>query len=103
MSPARQSAPESAQKVTQKRLLRLARRVLIDRQPGSSSQDKQGDTNMKKLLMVAASLMVVANVQAESFEIGVEMTPMVASKQVVAKADSRFDNYALENVAAGGQ
>ena len=57
---------------------------------------------MKKLLIIAASLMVVANVQAEeSMEIGVEMTP-VETKQV-AKADSRFDNYAIENSAAGGQ
>ena len=57
---------------------------------------------MKKLLIIAASLMVVANVQAEdSMEIGVEMTP--ETKQVVAKSDSRFDNYAIENSAAGGQ
>ena len=58
---------------------------------------------MKSLLIIAASLMVVANVQAEdSMEIGVEMTPMTATK-VVAKSDSRFDNYAIENSAAGGQ
>ena len=62
---------------------------------------------MKKLLIVVASLMVVANVQAEdSLEIGVEMTPIVKEvpKKVAAqKSDSRFDNYALENIAAGGQ
>ena len=59
---------------------------------------------MKKLLIVAASLMVVANVHAEdSLEIGVEMTPMVKQEKVVAKSDSRFANYALENIAAGGQ
>jgi hypothetical protein len=57
---------------------------------------------MKKLLIVAASLMVIANVQAEeSLEIGVEMTPVV--KQEKAKSDSRFDNYAIENSAAGSQ
>jgi len=68
------------------------------------SQGKQGETNMKKLLIVAASLMVVANVQAEeSMEIGVEMTPLSKQVQVVAKSDSRFANYALENIAAGGQ
>jgi hypothetical protein len=55
---------------------------------------------MKKLLIVAASLMVVANVHAEdSMEIGVEMTPVV--KQEAAKSDPRFDNYAIENSAAG--
>lgn len=59
---------------------------------------------MKKLLIVAASLMVVANVQAEeSLEIGVDMTPMAKQEQVVAKSDTRFANYALENIAAGGQ
>jgi hypothetical protein len=59
---------------------------------------------MKKLLIVAASLMVVANVQAEeSLEIGVDATPIVKQEKVVAKSDSRFDNYALENIAAGGQ
>jgi hypothetical protein len=58
---------------------------------------------MKKLLIVAASLMVVANVHAEeSLEIGVEMTPVVV-KQEKAKSDSRFDNYAIENSAAGSQ
>ena len=58
---------------------------------------------MKKLLIVAASLMVVANVQAEeSMEIGVEMTPVVQQK-VAARSDARFDNYAIENSAAGGQ
>ncbi|HEY2336140.1 MAG TPA: hypothetical protein VGI18_02100 [Burkholderiales bacterium] len=57
---------------------------------------------MKKLLIVAASLMVIANVHAEeSLEIGVEMTPVV--KQEKAKSDSRFDNYAIENSAAGSQ
>jgi len=59
---------------------------------------------MKKLLIVAASLMVVANVHAEeSLEIGVEMTPVVKQEKVVAKSDSRFDNYAIENSAAGSQ
>jgi hypothetical protein len=56
-------------------------------------------------MIVAASLMIVANAQAEQqFEISVEMTPVVAEKQTVAaKSDERFTNYALENVAAGGQ
>ena len=60
---------------------------------------------MKNLMIVAASLMIVANAQAEQqFEISVEMTPVVAQKQTVAaKSDERFTNYALENVAAGGQ
>jgi hypothetical protein len=53
---------------------------------------------MKNLMIVAASLMIVANVQAEEMEIGVEMTPMVESKQAAtAKSDERFANYALEN------
>ena len=57
---------------------------------------------MKTLLIVAASLMIVANVHAEeSLEIGVEMTPVV--KQEKAKSDARFDNYAIENSAAGAQ
>ena len=60
---------------------------------------------MKSLMIVAASLMIVANAQAEQqFEISVEMTPVVEQKQpVAAKSDERFANYALENVAAGGQ
>ena len=59
---------------------------------------------MKSLMMIAASLMIVANAQAEQFEIGVEMTPVVEQKQVVtAKSDERFSNYSIENVAAGGQ
>ena len=59
---------------------------------------------MKKLLIVAASLMVVANVHAEeSLEIGVDATPMVKQEKVVAKADSRFDNYALENILRGAR
>ena len=60
---------------------------------------------MKNLMIVAASLMIVANAQAEQqFEISVEMTPVVAEKQIVAaKSDARFANYALENIAAGGQ
>ena len=56
---------------------------------------------MKNLMIVAASLMIVANVQAEEMEIGVEMTPMVESKQAAtAKSDERFANYALENSAS---
>jgi hypothetical protein len=60
---------------------------------------------MKNLMIVAASLMIAANAQAEQqFEISVEITPVVAQKQTVAaKSDERFANYALENVAAGGQ
>jgi hypothetical protein len=59
--------------------------------------------NMKKI-MIAASLMFVATAQAnETMEIGVDMTPMAKEQQVVvAKSDSRFANYALENIAAGG-
>jgi len=61
---------------------------------------------MKKIMIAAASLMFVATAQAEQqFEIQVEMTPIVKEqKKVVAgKSDERFANYALENVAAGGQ
>ena len=59
---------------------------------------------MKKIIIAAASLMFVATAQAEQFEIGVEITPMVKEQTVVAaKSDQRFADYALENVAAGGQ
>jgi hypothetical protein len=60
---------------------------------------------MKNLMIVAASLMIVANAQAEQqFEISVEITPVVAEKQTAAaKSDERFGDYALENAAAGGQ
>ena len=60
---------------------------------------------MKQILIVAASLMFVANVQAEEMlEIGVDVTPMAKQERVVAaKSDARFENYALENAAAGGQ
>jgi len=60
---------------------------------------------MKKIIIAAASLMFVATAQAEQqFEIGVDITPMVKEQTVVAaKSDERFANYALENVAAGGQ
>jgi hypothetical protein len=62
---------------------------------------------MKKIMIIAAaSLMFVATAQAEDqFEIQVEMTPIVKEqkKVVAAKSDDRFANYALENVAAGGQ
>jgi hypothetical protein len=62
---------------------------------------------MKKLTIAAASLLFVACAQASqpeySMEIGVDVTPIVAKQVVVSKTDSRFDNYALENVAAGGQ
>ena len=58
---------------------------------------------MKKIV-IAASLMFVANAQAnDTMEIGVEMTPMTKQEQVVAKSDTRFANYALENSAAAGQ
>jgi hypothetical protein len=60
---------------------------------------------MKKIIIAAASLMFVATAQAEQqFEIGVDITPMVKEQKVVAaKSDERFADYALENVAAGGQ
>ena len=60
---------------------------------------------MKQILIVAASVMIVANVQAEEMlEIGVDVTPMAKQERVVAaKSDARFENYALENAAAGGQ
>ena len=58
---------------------------------------------MKKIVIVA-SLMFAASAQAQTqsqqmMEIGVDMTPIAAEKAVVAK----YDNYALENIAAGGQ
>ena len=56
---------------------------------------------MKSLMIVAASLMIVANAQAEEMDLAVEMTPMVESKQpAAAKSDERFANYALENSAS---
>jgi hypothetical protein len=62
---------------------------------------------MKKLTIAAASLMFAASAQASqpeySIEIGVVVTPIVAKQVLVSKTASRFDNYALENVAAGGQ
>jgi hypothetical protein len=63
---------------------------------------------MKKIVIVAASLMFAGFAQAEDvMMVEVEMTPIVkeAPKGAVktAKSDSRFDNYALENIAAGGQ
>ena len=61
---------------------------------------------MKNIMIAAASLMFVATAQAEQqFEIQVEMTPIVKEqrKAVAAKSDERFANYALENIAAGGQ
>jgi hypothetical protein len=57
---------------------------------------------MKKIV-IAASLMFVATAQASEMEIGVEMTPVAKQEQVVAKSDARFESYALENSAAGGQ
>jgi hypothetical protein len=58
---------------------------------------------MKKIV-IAASLMFAVTAQAnESMEIGVDVTPMAKQEQVVAKSDARFENYALENSAAGGQ
>jgi hypothetical protein len=98
-------SPESAQKVTQNGWFGLAHAVHIGKatrltEPGNL----KGEMNMKKLLIVAASLMFAVTAQAEDqFEIGVEMTPMVKQQKVVAKSDARFDNYALENAAAGGQ
>ena len=60
---------------------------------------------MKKL-MIVASLMFVASAQAQTqseqmMEIGVDVTPIVAEKAVLAKYES--PDYALENIAAGGQ
>jgi hypothetical protein len=57
-----------------------------------------------KNLMIVASLMFAATAQAQTqseqmMEIGVDMTPIAAEKAIVAK----YDNYALENIAAGGQ
>ena len=61
---------------------------------------------MKKL-MIVASLMFAASAQAQTqseqmMEIGVDVTPIVAQKAVVAVV-TKYDNYALENIAAGGQ
>jgi hypothetical protein len=61
---------------------------------------------MKKIVIAAASLMLVANAHAAQPEYGlveVDMTPIVEKPAVVAKWDSRFGPYALENAAAGGQ
>lgn len=52
----------------------------------------------------AKGVTVAANVQPEGpLEIGVEMTPPITEQVGVTKFDSRFPNYALENIAAGGQ
>jgi len=63
---------------------------------------------MKKITIAVASLMIAATAQASQPEytlVEVEMTPMaeVQKPVVVAKWDSRFGAYALENAAAGGQ
>jgi hypothetical protein len=61
---------------------------------------------MKKIVIAAASLMLMANAHAAQPEYGmveVDMTPIVEKPAVVAKWDSRFGPYALENAAAGGQ
>mgnify|MGYP006951210244 CR=1 FL=1 len=61
---------------------------------------------MKKIVIAAASLMLMANAHAAQPEYGlveVDMTPIVDKPALVAKWDSRFGPYALENVAAGGQ
>jgi hypothetical protein len=59
-----------------------------------------------KNLMIVASLMFAATAQAQTqseqmMEVGVDVTPIVAEKAVVAKYENH--DYALENVAAGGQ
>ena len=61
---------------------------------------------MKKIVIAAAGLMLVANVHAAQPEYGlveVDMTPIAEKPALVAKWDSRFGPYALENAAAGGQ
>jgi hypothetical protein len=63
---------------------------------------------MNKLMIAAASLMIATSAQANQPEftlVEVEMTPIVEVQKpiVVAKWDSRFGAYALENIAAGGQ
>ena len=76
--------------------------------PTASRITLAGEPRLKltadKLSPAQRSVMVAANVQPEgSLEIGVEMTPPIPEQVVDAKTDSRFDNYALENIAAGGQ
>ena len=61
---------------------------------------------MKKIVIAAASLMLMANAHAAQPEYGlveVDMTPIVDKPALIAKWDSRFGPYALENAAAGGQ
>ncbi len=61
---------------------------------------------MKKIVIAAASLMLIANAHAAQPEYGlveVDMTPTVDKPALVAKWDSRFGPYALENAAAAGQ
>src|SRR3954468_10524006 len=86
---------------------RLAHPVRIGRHNRLTEPGDTGRSKMKKIMIIAAaSLMFVATAQAEDqFEIQVEMTPIVKEqkKVVAAKSDDRFANYALENVAAGGQ
>lgn len=61
---------------------------------------------MKKIV-IAASLMFAATAQASqpeyTMEIGVDVTPIVQEKLVLAKSGSSFESYVLENTAAAGQ
>jgi hypothetical protein len=61
---------------------------------------------MKKIVMAAAGLMLVAQAHAAQPEytlVEVEMTPVVEKPALVAKWDSRFGPYAIENVASSGE
>jgi len=60
---------------------------------------------MRKIV-IAASLMFVGHAYAAEPEymlVETDMTPIAEKPAVVAKWDSRFGPYALENIAAGGQ
>ena len=76
--------------------------------PTASRLALAGEPRLKlaadKMSPAQSSVTAVATVQPEGpLEIGVEMTPPITEQVVVTKFDPRFPNYALENIAAGGQ
>ena len=62
---------------------------------------------MNKLMIAAASLMIVASAaqasQPEFNLVEVEMTPIVEAQKPIVMAADRFANYELENSSSGGQ
>jgi len=56
---------------------------------------------MKQIAFAASLLLAAAAYAEEPLEIGVEFTPLVT--QEADRADSRFEDYALESASGGGQ